>query len=59
MYVALDGDTFALGGGTLTVLQAGEQPQNEGDAIDANNLSLCLRYTNRYTYSCGHRRRRG
>ena len=45
MYVALDGDTFALGGGTLTVLQAGEQPQNEGDAIDANNLSLCLRYT--------------
>ena len=45
MYVALDGDTFALGGGTLTVLQAGEQPQNEEDAIDANNLSLCLRYT--------------
>ena len=45
MYVALDGDTFALGGGTLTVLQAGEQPQNEGDAIEANNLSLCLRYT--------------
>lgn len=45
MYVALDGDTFTLGGGTLTVLQAGEQPQNEEDAIDANNLSLCLRYT--------------
>ena len=45
MYVAMDGDTFTLGGGTLTVLQAGEQPQNEEDAIDANNLSLCLRYT--------------
>lgn len=45
MYVALDGDTFDLGSGTLTVLQAGEIPQQEGDTIDANNLSLCLRYT--------------
>ena len=36
MYVAMDGDTFTLGGGTLTVLQAGEQPQNEEDAIDEN-----------------------
>lgn len=44
-YTAMDGDTFALGGGTLTVLQAGEVPEQPGDAIDANNLSLCLRYT--------------
>lgn len=45
MYVALDGDTFALGSGTLTVLQAGETPENPDQGIDANNLSLCLRYT--------------
>ena len=45
MYVALDGDTFALGSGTLTVLQAGETPENPDQEIDANNLSLCLRYT--------------
>ena len=45
LYTALDGDAFALGGGTLTVLQAGEIPEEEGDEIDANNLSLCLRYT--------------
>lgn len=44
MYVARDGDIFALGSGTLTVLQAGMAPE-EGEEIDANNLSLCLRYT--------------
>lgn len=44
-YTAQDGDVFPLGDGKLTVLQAGEIPGEEGDSIDTNNLSLCLRYT--------------
>ena len=42
---AQDGQVFPLGQGSLTVLQAGEIPEEEGDSIDTNNLSLCLRYT--------------